>query len=207
MNRKWNTNDKLNKEKIEKYFCEHGVPITFHGESNEGRHVISPKFKNPEIERQKNALIEEGMKGERKKVDSSGKSLDRHFVYDGYGLSYSVEGVNDKGVFKENYWESYYGPRRELEKSQKENSSTQQETRDINLNEIAKGINQENIQAESSSNSNKKDQKSEKETNQQSSLQKKDNDNKIIYYGVGIASLILLLMSVVVVSVKKKKLK
>lgn len=105
MNRELYTDNKLSldKEKTEKYFCERGVPITFHGESNKGRYVISPKFKNPEIERQKNELIEEGMKGERRRVDESGKILNRHFVYDGYGLSYSVERIGDKRLFKENY--------------------------------------------------------------------------------------------------------
>ncbi|CAG8577192.1 7685_t:CDS:10, partial [Ambispora gerdemannii] len=93
----------LNKKEVEETFEKRaGFGITYHGENDEGRCVLSIKFKNPEIEEEKNKLIE-------RKFSDNPKEVFRHYQFTGYGASYNVEKITDK------------------EKSQHQNYSPQQE--------------------------------------------------------------------------------
>jgi hypothetical protein len=67
-----------------------------------------------EIENQKNKLIEEGMKDDKKQIDKSDEGLNRHFVDNGKGLTYSTEKTSESGVIRETYHE----PRSEAEENQ-----------------------------------------------------------------------------------------
>ena len=121
-------NRQFSKKEIEKHFQKVGIDITCHGENRRGGIVISRKFKNLEIEKQKNELIEEGMEGDRKRFDEYGNSLNRHFVDNLDSLVYSVEKKGKDGVVKESYIER--NQKRRLQEStsaDKETKSTEKE--------------------------------------------------------------------------------
>jgi len=152
-------NKKDRKQEIEKNLKENtGIDITYHGE-NQGRRVISRKFENPEIEKQKNELIEEDMKGDKKQTDKSGEVLNRHFVDSGDSLTYSIERKNKDGVVKESYIERNQ-KRREQELEEKKKDLEQQTQ------------SQEKSQHETSPNPHKQEHQVEKEDNQQNQAQK-----------------------------------
>jgi hypothetical protein len=104
--RNWPIGCEFSKKEFEKYFQKIAINITCHGKNTQGRIVISGKFKNPEIEKQKNELIEESMKENKKIVNKQEENLTRHFVDDGSSLIYSTEKVNENGVIKKTYCES-----------------------------------------------------------------------------------------------------
>jgi hypothetical protein len=80
--------------------------LTYHGVNDQGGNVISGKFKNPEIEKQKNELIEENIKSDKKQVEKSEKNLTRHFIDSGNGLTYSTERKDKDKIIQETYHES-----------------------------------------------------------------------------------------------------
>jgi len=155
------------------------------------------KFKNPEIERQKNELIEE-VKGDKNYVEKPEESLNRHFIDSGDSLTFSTERKDKDSAIKESYTESN-------QKRPKQEISDKDAQQEI---------------TETSSNSDKKDKNSEKETkhqdfsqkpdskdkeekenklanNQQNSLSNnKGNNSKGIYYGIGVIGLVSLLLSI-----------
>jgi hypothetical protein len=165
-------------------------------------------------------LIEKNIKGDTKHVEKPKETLTYIIKSDIDGKEYSMERKGKDGIIEESYYRSRSEEekkqiiernkkRRELEKSQGESSSMQQEMGDINLSEIAKRINQENTQTKNFSTSDKKQEEIKEiannlAVNQQNSLQK-SNNNKNIYYGVGLVSLVLLLISMAVVRMKRKR--
>ena len=178
-----------------------GFGITYHGENDEGRCVLSAKFKNPKIEEEKNKLIE-------RKFNDNPKEVFRHYQFRGDGVSYNIERITNEGVFKESYHESWNekDKNRILEKSQHQNYSPQQEN---SLN-FDKKEEKENNRKDFSQKADKQEGTTKKEnnlvTNQESSLQNKDN-NQNIYYRVGLISLVILVISVATISLRKRKLK
>jgi len=88
-------------EEVEKKFREEtGINITCH-ENIEEKIVFSLKFKNSEVEKQKNELIERNMKD----ADNRDENLTLHFIDEGGSLVYNFERRESGRVIKESYRE------------------------------------------------------------------------------------------------------
>jgi len=106
-----NLNKKIEetKKNFEKMFS---CPVSYHEEGGwDGKNghftiKLGRKFKNPEIERQKNELIEENIKNDIKQVEKPKETLTYIIKADIDGKEYSVERKDKDDVIKESYCEA-----------------------------------------------------------------------------------------------------